>query len=100
MRMARGVDAFALPQLPVERAMYERVVRTQDLSGCPEADAADIGARMVGRRRTRGGRLPSDDCEMLVDVINEPIPTEWTAKRGSDSGAAQLTGRHSSGVFY
>ena len=63
-------------------------MRTQDLSGGPEDDAADWWAG----GRTRGGRLHIDDCEMLIDVVDEPTPTEWIAERDSDSGAAQLTG--------
>ena len=97
MRNERGVDASGLPRLPVERALYERIVRTQDLSGGTEDNAA------AARRSyaldwwvdggTRGGRLHIDDREMLVvDDERAPAP-EWGAEQDSDSGADWLANR-------
>ena len=98
MGSARDVDASGLPRLPVERSLYERIVRTQDLSGGAEDDAA------AARRSyaldwwvdggMRGGRLHIDDREMLVDDERTTPAPEWGAEQDSDSGAESLTGRH------
>lgn len=72
-------SATGLPRLPVERALYERIVRTYDISQADEVAAVRRSYALDWwvDSGTRGGRLHIDDREMHIDDESEP---EWNSE--------------------